>query len=211
MTSAGSGMATRPLFQEGDGGSIPTSAHKLVFQKIGYREAMDFVITHHYLHRTAPTSYSFGAVWQRELVGVLTIGKPASHTLINGVAGKENGHRVYELNRLVLLDEMPKNSESRFIGWCLRQLPKDLILVSYADTAFGHTGIVYKATGWKYTGTSIPFTDKTIEGLDHRSVPKTARKNNPNLITKTRSKKHRYVKCINGDYSVIKWKITPTP
>ena len=39
-----------------------------------------------------------------------------------GVCGKSNSERVYELNRLWMSDKCPKNSESRFIGWALRQL-----------------------------------------------------------------------------------------
>lgn len=196
------------LFPMKGGGAIPTSPLQLRFKTINYFTAMDFLTKYHYLHRRAPVSFAFGAFFDNQILGALTIGKPASHTMINGVAGKENGHRVFELNRLCFLDEAPRNSESRFIGWCLRQIPKHLILVSYADTAYNHSGIIYRATGWKYTGTSIPFIDVTLPNKDHRSVPKKLRKNNPDLIYKVRSKKHRYVKVIDGDYSVIKWKIT---
>lgn len=210
VKSCGGGVReAQQTLQFADSGASPTSPHQLKFKKITYWSAIQFLVEHHYLHRKAPVSFSFGAFFEDRLVGALTIGKPASYTLIEGVAGKENADRVFELNRLFMLDDMPKNSESRFIGWCIRQLPKGLILVSYADTAQGHVGVVYKATGWRFTGTSIPFTDNTIEGLDHRSVPKELRKNNPRLIKKERSIKNRYVMVLDGDYSVLKWSIKP--
>lgn len=194
-----------------DGGSIPTSPHQLRFKKISRKHALRFLIKHHYLHRSAPVSYAFGAFYNDKLIGALTIGKPASITLIRGVAGKQNEKNVYELNRLCLLDLAPKNSESRFIGWVLRTLPQNLILVSYADTKYSHIGCVYQATGWIYTGCSIPFVDKTIKGLDHRSIPKNQRVDNPKLISVVRSKKHRYVKFLNGDSKNLLWKNLPYP
>jgi hypothetical protein len=66
---------------------------------------------------------------------------------------------VYELNRLWLDDSLPRNSESRFIGWCLRELRRKqprVILVSYADSKEGHVGYVYQSTNWVYTGTTTP-------------------------------------------------------
>ena len=195
----------------GDGGAIPTSTHQLIFKKIRRTSALRFLIENHYLHRSAPVSFSFGAFFDGFLVGALTIGKPASHTLIEGVAGKENAVRVFELNRLYLFDFIPKNSESRFIAWVCKQLPKEIILVSYADSAFGHIGCVYQANGWKYTGTSTPFIDWTMNGKDHRSIPKHKRSDHSKLYSIERSKKFRYVKFLNKDYSQLKYKILPYP
>jgi hypothetical protein len=203
---ADSSVAELPLFQGEDGGAIPTSALQLFFKKIEYNTAIDFLIEHHYLHRKAPVSVAFGAYYNGSLIGACTIGKPASHTLINGVCGKERGSDVFELNRMCMLDCAPKNSESRFIGWIVRQLDKNTILVSYADTAQGHDGIIYKATNWIYTGTSIPFKDYTFDGMDHRSVPKHLR-DKTKMKEVIRSKKHRFVYFCNPvDRSLLKWK-----
>lgn len=70
-----------------------------------------------------------------------------------------------ELMRLVLLDDVPKNSESKFIAWCLRYLKKysDLIaVVSFADPKYGHTGTIYKASNWKYVGIQKPDRPRII-------------------------------------------------
>lgn len=80
---------------------------------------------------------------------------------------KESGspHDYRELMRLVLLDELPKNSESRFLGWCLRWLKDNttlLAVVSFADPKFGHKGTVYRATNWIYTGLQNPDRPRII-------------------------------------------------
>ena len=202
-----SSIAELPLFQGEDGGAIPTSPHQLFFRPIKYITANNFLVKWHYLHRQAPTSFSYGAYFSGQIIGACTIGKPASHTLLGGVAGKERAADVFELNRLCFLDEAPKNSESRFIGWVIRQMAKSTILVSYADTAQGHSGIVYKATNWIYTGTTIPFTDYTLGTLDHRSVPKHLR-DKSKMQKVVRSKKHRFVYFCNPiDRPLLKWSV----
>jgi hypothetical protein len=69
---------------------------------------------------------------------------------------------VLELRRLVLVDEAPKNSESRVVGWTLRHIRKNLplvtVVVSYADPYHGHSGIIYKASNFKYLGMSAKDT-----------------------------------------------------
>jgi len=60
-----------------------------------------------------------------------------------------------ELRRLALIDDTPKNSESFFIGYCLRWLKKNTPyrrIISYADISRGHVGTIYKATGFKLMG-----------------------------------------------------------
>ena len=200
-------VAEQLSFQIEGGGSIPTSALQLFFRPINWETAIKVVIANHYLHRSAPVSWAFGAYFEDVLLGVCTIGKPASRTLIEGVCGKEHADKVFELNRLWMDDKAPKNSESRFIGWVLRQLPLSTILVSYADTAFNHKGIVYQATNWIYTGQSIPFTDYTKDGLDHRSIPK-AERDKSKLDKVQRSRKNRYVYFTNPkDRQFLKWKV----
>ncbi len=198
-------------FQPIDDGANPTSPLQLFFRQISWQTAMRIAVENHYLHRPAPVTWAFGAYYQDVIKGILTIGKPASHTLIEGVCGKDSAHRVYELNRLWMSDNCPKNSESRFIAWVLRAIPKGTILVSYADTAFQHKGIVYQSTNWIYTGMSIPFTDVTRDGLDHRSIPKSERKGK-NLVTVKRSRKYRYVYFTNpNDRKLLKWRVIPYP
>jgi hypothetical protein len=48
-------------------------------------------------------------------------------------------------------DALPRNTESWFVSRALRRLPS-LIVLSYADTARGHAGYVYRACNFWYAG-----------------------------------------------------------
>ena len=53
------------------------------------------------------------------------------------------------------IDETPKNTESYFIGKTLKWLKdntKYRVILSFADTAQGHEGTIYKATNFIYKG-----------------------------------------------------------
>jgi hypothetical protein len=107
-------------------------------------------------------------------------------------------------------DVCPKNSESRFIGWTLRTLRAvrpSLILVSYADTAQKHLGIVYRATGWNYTGLSDkrPSGDISIPGAHSRHGRKFS-----GAVKIERTRKHRYVFFIDKqDKLKLRWPLIP--
>lgn len=82
------------------------------------------------------------------------------------MAGEDYKTIVKELNRLVLKYNRP-NEASFLIGQALKQLPRPLIVVSYADTSQGHIGKVYQATNFLYTGLSAKRTDWKIKGQEH--------------------------------------------
>jgi hypothetical protein len=185
------------------------------------------------LHRRCLISWAFGIVRDGEIVGVCTFGKPMWSVQVGVTGGslwdvrksKGRWRDVYELNRLWIADDVTDHCiESKFIGWCLRQLKKsnpNLILVSYADTAHGHVGVIYKATGWIYTGVSTPWVDITIEGKDHRSVPKKMQGDKignrrtwagVSTVRKKRSRKHRYVMFLDRkSEGQLAWKRLPYP
>ena len=72
-------------------------------------ECKEWLLYKHYAKRIPSISYAFG-LFKDELVGILTIGKPASNPLCVGVCGKENSKYVYELNRLCVNDGLEKNA-----------------------------------------------------------------------------------------------------
>jgi hypothetical protein len=175
----------------------------MVFKPIETGLAEIVIIRKHYLHRSCPITWAFGVFVGEKLKGVLTVGKPCSTTVCSGVCGKDRSADVFELNRLWLDPSLPRNSESKFIGWCLRELRKicpKMILVSYADTkpsegaSHGHLGTVYMASNWIYTGMSAQFADKVRGQVVERSS------------------KHRYVFFLNAaDKKLLKWETLPYP
>lgn len=152
----------------------------------------DWLLNKHYAKRLCSISYSFGLFdIENNLIGILTIGKPASNQLCIGVCGKENSEFVYELNRLCVNDGLRKNVLSYFVSNSLKMIKESMILVSYADTKMNHNGYIYQATNWIYTGKTKERTDiGNDEGKHSRHYDKNIDyKSN----RKIRSSKHRYV------------------
>jgi hypothetical protein len=58
------------------------------------------------------------------------------------------------LTRLVVHPDMPTNAASFLLAASMRLIDRQTwpVLVTYADTALGHTGAIYKATNWTYDG-----------------------------------------------------------
>lgn len=119
-------------------------------EPISSQVARDVAEAEHYLHRKPHVSHAFGLYDEGELAGVCVFGVPASRHLQIGVLPSDPG-RVRELNRLWVHDRMPGNTESWFVARCLKMLPSYLV-VSYADTSYGHKGYVYRALNFRYGG-----------------------------------------------------------
>jgi len=156
-------------------------------ERISYADTKPFILDIHYAKRMPSISYAYGLFSFDELIGIISYGSPASPSLCKGIAGEKNKKLVIELNRLVLKNNK-KNEASILIGASFKLLPKPRIIVSYADTAQNHLGVVYQATNFLFTGTSKPRTD--MAGKDgkhsrHHLGDRTKRV--------YRSAKHRYV------------------
>lgn len=178
-------------------------ASEYTFREVTREEAKELVLTKHYLHRMPPLTVAYGAFSpEGEMVGVLTFGKPPSNSLCKGVCGDEYSSQVYELNRLYTEESTPKNLESRFISYTLKDLkPRKWIIISYADTGMNHSGFIYQATNWIYTGLSAKRTDVYVGHNGHsRTYSKEQR---DFVVRKIRSMKHRYI-YINGDKRFVK-------
>lgn len=114
------------------------------------KEARDLAEKRHYMHRKPVVSFAFGLYRGDAPIGVVTFGAPASRHVQISVCKSDPG-LVVELNRLWVADDMPVNTESWFVARALRALPPRLV-VSYADTAHGHIGYVYRALNFNYAG-----------------------------------------------------------
>lgn len=165
-------VCTAPTHGAG-AGSIPSVAlQELVVRPIPVKVAKALLIREHYLHSMpGGTQLAFGVFVDLRLLGTAALG-----------VGPKNGHRLVEnatpddvitLSRLWLTDELPPNSESRVLSFILRSLRKHTSLrfvLTYADPAAGHVGVIYQATGWLYTGLSeaMPLIDLG-DGVRHHS------------------------------------------
>lgn len=119
--------------------------------------AKQLSIKHHYLHSSpAAIRYAYGLVNinSNNLEGFIIYSIPHSTLLREAIAGKTYKNDVIELSRLWVSDSVPKNGESFLIGNTLKLIKETRykFVVSFADSKKGHTGIVYRASNWLYTG-----------------------------------------------------------
>jgi len=167
--------------------------------RISYDQTKPFILDIHYAKRMPSITYSFGLYFNNELVGVVTYGSPASQSLCKGIAGDEYKKIVLELNRLVLKNNI-KNEASYLVGNSFKLLPKPSIIVSYADTNQNHSGYIYQATNFIYTGLSDKRTEWRMKNTNKHSkticeqYTLEERKNNPDKFEVVdRPRKHRYI------------------
>lgn len=136
-------------------------------KKIENKVANEVVKEYHYLERKAPTIQSYGLfeIKTNKMVGVIIYGKPASSSLCEGICGKEYSKDVVELTRLWIEDTTPGNAESFLIGNTIKLLEQDIV-VSFAEMGVGHTGMIYQATNFIYTGLSAKRRDLVFKDAD---------------------------------------------
>ena len=166
---------------------------------IKYNDTKPFILNIHYAKRIPSITYSFGLFFKNELVGIVTYGSPPSQSLCRGLAGDECRKIVLELNRLVLKNNI-KNEASFLVANSFKLLKKPTIIVSYADTSQNHTGYIYQATNFIYTGLSDKRTEwREINTNKHSKTiceqySLNERKNNPDKYHLVdRPRKHRYI------------------
>lgn len=133
------------------------------------KDSYSFLLEIHYAKRIPSISYCYGLFKKSELVGVVTYGSPASSTIRKSLNLKDNT-LLLELNRLCLLDNI-KNEASYLISQSIKKLPKNTAIISFADSKEFHTGYVYQACNFIYTGTTKPNKEWHL-------------KSNPNLHSK---------------------------
>ena len=166
--------------------------------EIKSEECEDWLLNLHYAKRMPMIIHSFGLYIDKILKGIMTFGLPPSPDLCKGLCGEEYRHDVLELNRLILEDNK-KNLASFFISKTLKLLPKPKIIVSYADTSMNHSGYIYQASNFIYTGLSTKRKDWQLkEGNKHsrnlsQQFTLEERQNSDKFVFVERPQKHRYV------------------
>ena len=163
-------------------------------QSIKPSETHEWLLYKHYAKRLPSISYAFGLYDDGILIGICTFGSPPSNALCVGVCGEKHRDKVLELNRLCLNDHNIKNLTSFFLSRCLKQIPNNKIIVSYADTSQNHHGYIYQATNWLYTGLSAKRTERyDVNNPQKHSKTVTESMNYHELAVRDRPQKHRYV------------------
>ena len=150
-----SALCLADLLGEGDGSTI--KARHIQFEPCDVSDIRSFVEANHYSRNINGVHITccFKATYNGCLVGAMLFGQMAT-TAWKKFADEEQ--KVLELRRLVFLDEAGRNSESRFVGFAIRWIKKNLptveVIVSYADPKYGHSGVIYRASNFELIGKS---------------------------------------------------------
>jgi len=145
----------------------PFDPRRYGVEPLSFREARDFVVTHHYSHTFPAARLQVGLFEVGVgLVGVAVFSVPCNQRVITAHAGLPAEAGV-ELGRFVLLDEVPGNAESWFLARAFRVARQELsgvcAVVSYSDPVPrrtidghlikpGHIGTIYQASNAVYRG-----------------------------------------------------------
>lgn len=172
--------------QAGGGGSIPTTAlfHKGDYwvRPVTHAEALRLVSAHHYARGGSNTSVYTDGLFHKdrplELLGVAWWLPP---TLDCGRRWwPEDGQKVLNLSRLVLVPGMPKNAATFLLMTSVRLIRKRgdrwRCLITQADTWRGHTGHIYRVAGWEDCGLGKPedvWTTNDGRMVSRKAGPKT--------------------------------------
>jgi len=118
-------------------------------------EIKNFIETWHYSKNIngLKSNYCFKLLHKEKIIGAMMYGKIGMANVWKKYSDNEDD--LIELRRLCCIDDTPKNTESYFIGNTLRWLKKNTkikFVISYADSNYNHSGIIYKASNFKYAG-----------------------------------------------------------
>jgi hypothetical protein len=145
-----------PLFQEGRGGSTPTSPLLFRIEQLPFAEAKRLNKEWHSRLPRMGTGFvesmpflCFGAMFEMRWYAVAIWSNPVARNLPQDT--------WLELRRLAIAPDAPKNTASRMLGVMARLIrkakPHVERLVSYQDMEV-HSGCIYKAAGWTKTSVS---------------------------------------------------------
>ena len=147
-------------------------------KEISELEALELIFENHYSKIMPRLSKHFlGGYVNDELVAVMTLGWGVQplNTIKNLFPSLGTGD-YYEIGKMCLLEEMPKNSESIFISKVLNFVKNNYkhikLIFTWADGILGKPGYVYQASNFLYGG--YISTDLYISENGEKVHPRTA-------------------------------------
>ena len=132
-------------------------AKEIIVKVIPSNIANEFVKKHHYSGKVVPNSQlHFGCFLDGKLHGVMSYGPSTDKNKIIPLVKGTKWNEFIELNRMAFDDILPRNSESRCIGYSLKLLKKQAPhikwVISFADGCQCGDGTIYRASNFKLTG-----------------------------------------------------------
>lgn len=157
------------------------SAKDLIVKPISAKDANRIVKAFHYSGKVVQNSQlHLGVFLNGRCGGAMQFGPSLDKRKIQGLVSGTLWNEFIELNRMAFADWLPRNSESRCIGYAMRWIRKTYPhikwVVSFADGTQCGDGTIYRASGFVLTGIKenktlcqtadgFVFASKTVTGL----------------------------------------------
>ena len=132
-------------------------AKDIVVKPISAASANKVVRALHYSGKVVPNSQvHLGVFLDGKCGGAMQLGPSMRKDLIAPLVSGTGWNEFIELNRMAFADWLPRNSESRCIGYAMRWLKRRYQhlkwVVSFADGTQCGDGAIYRASGFVLTG-----------------------------------------------------------
>ena len=193
--------------------------------RVSKDDIKDLLYTHHYLKdesKDFKSGYNY-SLYRKSFTDILNIGGSLGTCIFStlpvpeiavGAFGlqRDQQESIYELSRLCIHPDLQKeeyNITSWFVSRCIKRFRKDTevkAILSYADDNH-HSGIIYRATNFKYYGLSDKKSDFWIKQPDGSFI-KHSRGPIKELEGewRPRSRKHRYLMVFDKELKEkLKW------
>lgn len=134
-------------------------AKQLIVKPISSQDARKIVRALHYSGKVVSNSQvHLGVFMDGKCGGAMQFGPSLDKRKIIGLVKGTLWNEFIELNRMAFADWLPRNGESRCIGYAMRWLRKEYPwlkwVVSFADGTQCGDGTIYRASGFVLTGFS---------------------------------------------------------
>lgn len=157
-------------------------AKRIIVKPISSRDANRIVQSLHYSGKTVQNSQlHLGVFLDGKCGGAMQFGPSLDKRKMLGLVEGTLWNEFIELNRMAFADWLPRNGESRAIGyafrWMKKQYPQIKWCVSFADGTQCGDGTIYRASGFVLTGLKVNNqiweapTGQVFDGLGLRKNP----------------------------------------
>lgn len=144
------GKLYKTVIAELDGVRLPSfKLSEVRICQIDRSLAVDFLNAYHYIGKPRPGGLAVGGFVGSKLIAVVLFQRPIRQQ--SATSSGSSWDRTYEISRLVVAPGYnKKNLVSYLLSRTMRLLPEDVeLVISYADSAYGHDGACYKASNFK--------------------------------------------------------------
>lgn len=137
-------------------------AKNILIKPISQKDASKVIRSLHYSGKVVQNSkLHLGVFYKGKCGGALQFGPSLDKRKMISLVKGTKWNEFIELNRMALADWLPRNGESRTIGYCMRflrkQYPHLKWVVSFSDGTQCGDGTIYRASGFVLTGIKKSF------------------------------------------------------